>query len=498
MKSLLTICLFLTTFTYSSVVGFEFLKFDDQNNILKNKLVTETTNPLTLFTTTNVRDYFPITTLSFLIQRVVFGLDAGVFHLINLLLFLLSGVCLWLWLRELFPSSWLLQLTPICIYLFHPAQIETVAWISEQKNTLSSIFIFLSLYFYTKEMPSSLGVCLSFVLGLLSKAVAVFVLPVFLFVDLLKGGSLKSKAGLKLGLLFVGTSFFIFRISLLKAPDFSLNEIFQGVFSSLTFYVSRSLFPRDMVGYFEINTVVFDKLDFVLLIVFLSSILAVYRDSGRLKIWLLSMGIFFSFIAPFLFLTNSGLAHIYGSRYLQIPLVGVGILFGLILEKISYPKWQGVILAVVSILLMTGTWMELPNWENDTKLWTRVLQVYPKSAMAHFNLGKLAEDAGNITEARNHFQQSYSIMPISGAMAALGRVSWKLGEKKEAKEWLERAAKYDVTDSTLLNLGMIEFEDKNYAQAAEYFKESLKQYPNELEAREYLEKCYALLKLESK
>jgi tetratricopeptide (TPR) repeat protein len=137
------------------------------------------------FTRVHSSNWIPLTWLSHALDTTLFGLDAGAHHLVNLLL---HGLNIWLVfavLRALTGPEMAWRAALVAgIFALHPAHVETVAWVSERKGTLSSVFWWLALWAYAAHARRPSGRMLmlagiAMALGLLAKA-SLVVLPLLL------------------------------------------------------------------------------------------------------------------------------------------------------------------------------------------------------------------------------------------------------------------------------------------------------------------------------
>ncbi len=178
---------------YGQTLGFDFVGFDDPAYVYHNPHVRA---GLTwdgfgwAFTTFQQANWHPLTWLSLMLDAQLYGLHAGGYHLTNLLLHLLNTLLLFRWLRTATGALW-----PAAVVAFffaaHPLHVESVAWVTERKDVLSTAFFFLTLLAYTRYTRAggpgrmrfywlALGL---FALGLITKPMLVTLPPLLLLLD---------------------------------------------------------------------------------------------------------------------------------------------------------------------------------------------------------------------------------------------------------------------------------------------------------------------------
>ena len=192
MKLLAFACLLAiaTLVAYSRVGGCEFLNYDDQDYITDNRMVTA---GLTLrgivwaFTTDHSGNWHPLTWLSHMLDCSLFGLNPAGHHWVSLLLHLASAILLLIVLaratRAPGPSAFVAGL-----FALHPLHVESVAWVAERKDVLSTLFLMLTLWSYVlyAERPTMTGrvrTLALFALGLMAKPMLVTLPFVLLLLD---------------------------------------------------------------------------------------------------------------------------------------------------------------------------------------------------------------------------------------------------------------------------------------------------------------------------
>ncbi len=189
----LFICLFLAVVTFAvfwQVTNDGFITFDDPEYVTENYHVR---NGLTVdgvawaFTSVHAFNWHPLTSLSHMMDVQLFGLKPGGHHLINLVFHIANTLLLFLVFRRMTGAIWQSAFVA-ALFAIHPLHVESVAWISERKDVLSTLFLFLTIFCYVRyvENPKAgryLPVVLFFALGLMAKQMLVTLPFILLLLD---------------------------------------------------------------------------------------------------------------------------------------------------------------------------------------------------------------------------------------------------------------------------------------------------------------------------
>ena len=192
-KQTLIIYVILTIVTLAvfwQVHQYDFINFDDDVYVTQNSHIQ---SGITLdgfrwaFSTTYAEFWHPLTWISLMLDYQLYGLNAGGYHLTNLILHILSTLLLFWLFNRMTGSIW----RSACVaglFALHPLRVESVAWIAERKDVLSAFFwmLTLCLYVYYTEKPAIrryLLVLFSFVCGLMSKSMVVTLPVVMILLD---------------------------------------------------------------------------------------------------------------------------------------------------------------------------------------------------------------------------------------------------------------------------------------------------------------------------
>ncbi|MEN6421527.1 MAG: glycosyltransferase family 39 protein, partial [Smithella sp.] len=190
-KLIVYIFLILATLAvYGQVHQFDFVNIDDGVYVTLNSRVQSGMTPENLFWsffTTYAEFWHPLTWLSLMFDYELYGLNAGGYHMTNLILHILSTLLLFRLFHRMTGALWPSAFVA-AFFALHPLHVESVAWIAERKDVLSAFFWMLTLCFYVcyVEKPAIkryLLVLCGFVLALMSKPMVVTLPVIMILLD---------------------------------------------------------------------------------------------------------------------------------------------------------------------------------------------------------------------------------------------------------------------------------------------------------------------------
>src|SRR2546428_53712 len=187
------ICLWLalvTLLAYVPVFQARFIGHDDPDYVTGNPHVLSGITLANLrwaFVTNHAGNWHPVTWISLMLNSQYFGSGAGAFHAVNLLLHVANTLLLFLWLLRATGAKWRSALVA-ALFALHPLHVESVAWISERKDVLSTLFWMLALLTYTDYAKTGRSsryffALLLFGIGLMAKPMLVSLPFVLLLLD---------------------------------------------------------------------------------------------------------------------------------------------------------------------------------------------------------------------------------------------------------------------------------------------------------------------------
>jgi tetratricopeptide (TPR) repeat protein len=188
----------VTAALYGQMIGHQFIGYDDPDYVTDNPIVQKGLSWegfLWAFTTFTLANWHPLTWLSHMLDIQLFGLDPGFHHLVSVLFHVLNTILVFWILRQTTGALWRSAVVA-ALFALHPLHVESVAWVSERKDVLSTFFWLLALWAYVRyakkpSVPGYLPVLSFFVLGLLAKPMLITLPLVLLLLDYWPLGRLK-------------------------------------------------------------------------------------------------------------------------------------------------------------------------------------------------------------------------------------------------------------------------------------------------------------------
>lgn len=404
-------------------VGFEFVNWDDPAYVWHNDLI-KNWSPATLYgvmTETVTRNYAPLTIGTLLIDHTLWGMNAGGYHATNLLLHLTNGLLVFFLTRQLTGNRFVGWLTA-ALFLVHPVQIETVAWISSRKGLLSAAFMLGALIVRLRpetDAKNDLWYIVLLSAALMSKALAVVIPPIVLLYDISVLRHRFSDAlvrqvipGLISLLLLLKTMASQHTVmgGLRGHMDLNLLEIIAVDAVILWRYIGMLIFPVDLCVLYDPPTSGIADLAIACGIGWTAVAITVWILRDRLPLLAWSAGTFLLLLLPVLNFFR--ITTLMNDRYLYLPCI---VFFALVatgsqqlLDRLTdgepFPipalgritKWSAGLAMVTAALVATT--QHLPVWQNSFTLWNHAMQHVPQLpavrmqfALTHYDSGQKAE-----------------------------------------------------------------------------------------------------------
>src|SRR5689334_17930613 len=257
-----------TAIALAPILRNDFINFDDPLYITKNRLVQR---GLTLenlrwaFTSTAAVYWHPLTWLSHMLDWQLYGMAAGGHHLTSLVLHTASTVLLFLFLAEATGALMASAIVAACFGV-HPLHVESVAWVAERKDVLSTFFLMLALYAYVgwARRGGALryaGVAAAFACGLMAKPMLVtfpFLLLLLDYWPLRRTGASPLRLVIEklplLALALADTAFSVVqgqRVGALRSLTYlPFSSRIANAFLAYAGYLRKTLWPTDLAIFY--------------------------------------------------------------------------------------------------------------------------------------------------------------------------------------------------------------------------------------------------------
>jgi Tfp pilus assembly protein PilF len=468
----LLLCLLLAAATagvYARACRNGFVNYDDDRYVEHNPQVRQgltLDNVRWAFTTTEMVNWHPLTWLSFELDAQVFRLNPGGFHLVNVVLHVLNTLLLFAVLRGLTGAAWRSGFVA-ALFALHPLHVESVAWISERKDTLSTLFWMLTMAAYAgyARRPGVLRyllVLVPFVLGLLSKSMLVTLPFVLLLLDYWPLGRVRRAAGPLLRLvlekvpllvLAAASCYFTLDAQHRGGEANPLSQLPVRLESAAVYYVgylSLTFWPHGLIPFHAVATHAPPLWQPVGAVALLGALTVCCVLLARLAPYLLVGWLWFvGTLVPVIGVVQVIGGHGMADRYTYVPLIGLFIVlvWGVadLASRLQVPAWvvgpAGVVVLAWCAVL---TFVQIGYWYDSTALWTHALDVEPDNYLANNNLAAVLLVEGKPDEALRHLRESERVAPwYALAHYNLGYGLSMKGKTREAIAEYYRAVQLD-------------------------------------------------------
>ncbi len=471
-RSEFIICMFIIIAVFAAYWQLpknSFISFDDDIYVTKNIHVQagfSLENIKWAFTTFHAFNWHPVVWFSHMMDYQLFGLNASMHHLMSLLFHITNSVLLFIVLRSMTNTLWPSAFVAV-LFAVHPLHVESVAWVSERKDLLSTLFLLLTTlgyYRYVKKkgIENYIPVFLLYALGLMSKPMLVTLPFVFLLFDLwpiqrikisyyIQNKEIKIKKEkisylilekIPLFILSAASSVITFIAQkeggiVQSLQEFPLKIRLANTFISYIRYIGKMFIPVDLAFYYPYPADFLTwKVLIALLIMIFITIFAIKKVKAMpffLVGWLWYVGTLIPAIGLVQVATQS-----MADRYTYIPLIGLFIIIAWG-SKTFYDTYHcsskliTAVSAIVIIVFMSLTWKQVRYWENDIQLYSHDVKVTIDNPLSNYHLGLAIEKQGKIEEAIRYYTEAVRIKPdFLRVRNSLGNAFVKLEKYEDA------------------------------------------------------------------
>ena len=371
--------------------------------------------------------YWPLVYSTFWLEHKLWGFDPTGYHIVNVVLHFANVLLLWHLLARLpVPGAWIIA----AVFAVHPLHVESVAWVIERKDLLSTLFYLAAFSAYIRMARDKVGYVLAlglFVLGMLCKSIVV-TLPVALLIYHWWQQGRVPGAEVQRLMPFFAVGLFI---AIMDASFYQDNEVISFGYSFfervliaarvLWFYAGKLLWPTDLaVIYPHWEVMVADPFAWgrVVAACVLAGLLYGFRN--RIGRGPLAGALFFAVtLSPVLGFIDFGYMQFsfVADRYQYLAGVGVlTVLIGAVVHGVARlpgALQKGCLAVTVVALGAMGilTWQQSGIYRDKVALWRHVMAYNAVAPIAPYNLGTALGELGRLDEAEENLRRALELDP---------------------------------------------------------------------------------------
>ena len=504
---------------FGGSLGNDFIRYDDTLYVIDNPHVRAGLSPEGLRWAATARaasNWHPLTWVSHMIDVELFGLNPEGHHLSSLVLHLINGLLLYSWLRWTTARRWRSAFVA-GLFALHPLHVESVAWVAERKDVLSTMLLLLTLLAWARyakrRRATDYALCtVLFALGLAAKPMLVTLPLLLLLLDIWPlgrtplvpaahpagwSGSTASPLRLvveKLPLLALSAASSVMTLAAQRGggalKDTVLYPFGVRLATAVVAYaayvvktfapIGLSIFylhPRSWPGWLVAGAALgLSAVSWVALRQFRSR---PYLGVG----WLWFLGT----LVPVIGLVQVGFQWM-ADRYTYIPLIGlfIAVVWG-VTELVPVRLRTAALVAGLAVLALCAGASRIQGayWKDTEQLFERAIELDPGNFPAHLVLADALMHEGRPDDAIAHFEAAVRIEPAYGpARSRLGGILVREGRTDEALTQLEAAYRLRPDHAeTRFYLGLVHERLGDHERAVDYYTEGLRLKPDDREAR---------------
>jgi len=534
---------------YANTLGHDFA-LDDFSAIKDNRIVKKGLKELTTIWTTHYRYgywnsagelYRPLPLTMFAAEWQMSPDNPFIHHLVNILLYALTGLLLFFTLLKIVDKRWLVAFLGTALFIAHPVHTEIVANIKSRDEILAFLFFVVSLngvwsYIEKDKLGYLLGATVAYTLALFSKESAITFLALFPLLLYFFSNSSWKKIGMITGVLLIpALLFLVVRSQVLSGfvtggkTNSILDNLLVGIDSPmdriattillLGKYLWTMIFPHPLgsdFGYDQIPATNFGDWRVLLSLV-------VHLGLGGIAMWGFKQKHFLSFCVCFYAITFSIFSNVlleigssFGERFLYIPVLGftLAIAYGLQYFFPIVPNTKGYFKQNKVPLLMGGILLGVYSiktinrnlaWKDSYTLYATDIKTAPNSVKLNYHYALEASKKGQNTSnpaekkklfeaAKQAFSKAIKQYPsYADAYGQLGLLYYREGNNQEAFKNYQASIKYKTNNALVYsNMGILYFQNNDLENAKKVYQKAVEIDPYFVDARRNLGVVYAM------
>lgn len=461
---------------FGQTLHHKFVNLDDNLTVCDNSHITTGFSLTSIgwaFTHVDANFYSPLLTISHMLDWQIYGGDAGGHHLTNILLHTATVIVFFLTWRQM-NLSWSASAFIAGVFAIHPLHVESVAWISERKDTLSGFFFALSLLTYAHYVrrPESLrrygAVLFVFACGLLSKPSLITTPLVLLLLDYwplrrfsrandpssgrMRIGQLRPLLGEKipfaaLSAVAAVVALFAQGNAVMSTDKYPVWSRIGNALVSYVVYIEQTLWPICLAPFYPDPVSKLRLSQIVFAFAFLAAVsFAVFALRKRYPAFLTGWCWYLLMLLPMIGIVQVG-QHAHADRFMYLP--QIGLCFVVTSAASEFLRRQPALRNYFASIALMGliALAALANrqtsyWQDSFALWNHTLRCTADNYLAHNNLGVALWQKGNVEGAMDHYESALAIRPdyaaahcnLAKALRATGQIDDAIFHYRKALE----------------------------------------------------------------
>lgn len=492
---------------YWRVHGYDFVSLDDSfiyaNPHLMNGLSIK--NIFWAFSNYTTTLWIPATWISFFLDYEIYGMNPGGYHVTNVILHICNTIIIFVILYQITQKRWQ-SFFVAALFSCHPIHVESIAWITERKDVLSTFFLMLFLYTYIQYTKKEnfvryLAALFFFILGLMSKPMLVTVPIVLILLDYWPLGRFGKANRLRLfleKLPFLSFSLMVSAITiffqtktgaLVSFDSISIINRIENAVSSYIDYLVKLFLPINLAVVYPYEQYFSFWEVFIKFVIFITITTLFFRLHKKHPYLIVGWLWYVISLVPVIGIFQSG-AQSHADRFVYIPFIGIYIILSWgtphFLQILKTPRViSTIVFFLILPVLSTMTWFQIAYWKNSNTLYAHTLSVTENNWLIHTNYGKILEEQGKEKDANVHFEEAMNIDPESSVHHLnFANNLYRLGKIGEAEEHYKMAITVgndkESTAKANNRLAFIYQIQKKNSAAIKHYKEALRINPTQV------------------
>jgi tetratricopeptide (TPR) repeat protein len=416
---IVALLIILNLIVFAQVSSHPFLNYDDGQFISENAHVLQglTGDSISWALTSTSIGWYPITWLSHMLDVDLWQQQAGRHLMTNVVLHIISTLLLFFAFLRMTDAAWPSAVVG-ALFAIHPAHVESVAWASERKDTLSTLFAMLALFFYASAPQKRLRVFLAMALSIMAKQMYItlpFILLLIDFWPLRRMTDLRARVMEKLPLF--GLTIFGAIMAVIGQRNLSAMQTVEAVPLAMRLsnaavaylrYIGKFFIPVKLAVLYPMEAIAPGVgIGAAILLVAIS--IAVFRNRTAAPYFFTGWFWFLGTLVPVIGIVQIGTQSI-ADRYTYFSFVGLSIAAVWSAMQLRIPaRVLATVAAVIVLIFAALGYRQVGYWRSSEALFEHTIDITPPNALAEYSLGQTLEMTAP-DRALNHLRRAIQLV----------------------------------------------------------------------------------------